>query len=173
MLKLQTIDFQALPVGLLSAVKQHVRVEFARDDGYLTEATARAIAEVESVTNLSINPATWVWQPSLCEPSWNKVPKAPVRQVDILDNAGQVVSTIELVYNGTTAYLPDTADQSGTYQIQCGYLAVADIPPVVLNPILMLVGTLYEHREAVQMGTFTELPDMANRLLSGLWRPSV
>jgi hypothetical protein len=45
--------------------------------------------------------------------------------------------------------------------------------PAVRNPILLLTGTLYEQREAVQQGTFSELPDMARRLMSGVWIPAV
>ena len=176
MLELKAVDFQVLPLGLLPAVKQHVRVEFDRDDGYLVEATARAIAEIESVTDLSVNPAIWLWEPSPCDRGWGKhhyrVPKTPVRQVDTLDAAGTVTGTVSLVFNGMAGYLPESVTHIGTYQIHCGYLTVPDIAPAVLNPILMLTGTLYEQREAVQMGSFNELPDMANRLMAGLWRPS-
>ena len=41
-----------------------------------------------------------------------------------------------------------------------------------MNPVLMLAATLYENRESLQFGSMNELPDMARRLLSGLWRPA-
>jgi hypothetical protein len=57
--------------------------------------------------------------------------------------------------------------------LDVGYATEAQIMPAVRNPILLLTGTLYEQREAVQQGTFSELPDMARRLMSGVWIPAV
>jgi len=174
MLQLESVDFDVLPRDLLVAVKRHCRVEFDRDDSYLVEATARAIAEIESVTDLSVNPAMWIWEPSNCyEISRERVPKSPTRQMDEIDDQGVVTGTVDLKWYGDNAFAPELWSAHGRYRIHCGYLAALDISPAVLNPILMLTGTLYEQREAVQAGSFNELPDMANRLFSGLWRPAV
>ena len=167
-LKLLTIDFDKLPAELLCAAKAHLRVEFDRDDQYIRGALGRAIAEVESVGNLSVNPAEWEWTPG----SWgacnsHRLPKHPVRY--LRDTAtGQ---DIDLLWDENTAYL--RREHNGTFNLGVGYADASSIPPVVVNAILMLTGTLYEQREAVQAGTFNELPDMANRLLAGLWRPAV
>ena len=174
MLKLEAVDFQALPMALLPKVKAHCRVEFTRDDPYLMDATARAIAEVESQTDLSINPATWRWSPgdecgSSSERYW--LPKTPVRQVMMVDTAGNQTPA-DLGYYDNRVWLKNGAT-TGEYLLEVGYATVTEIAPAVLNPILLLTGTLYEQREAVQMGTLGELPDMATRLLTGLWRPAV
>jgi hypothetical protein len=71
------------------------------------------------------------------------------------------------------AFLVCDADANSTYILDVGYATESQILPAVRNPILMLTGALYEQREAVQQGTFTELPDMARRLMSGVWIPSV
>jgi len=170
-IKLLTIDFDRLPAELLCAAKAHLRVEFDRDDQYIRGALGRAIAEVESVGNLSVNPAAWEWTPRCWRASNSyRLPKQPVRY--LRDTAtGQ---DVDLLWDENTAYLRrEHHGLDQTFELGAGYADASCIPPVVVNAILMLVGTLYEQREAVQMGTFTELPDMANRLLAGLWRPSV
>jgi hypothetical protein len=130
---------------------------------------------VESVTNISINPAQYKWTPcreqqdlrwSKYRGRYTRIPKFPVRRLQL---AGKNIDMIceEL------AFLVCDADADATYILDVGYATESQILPAVRNPILMLTGALYEQREAVQQGTFTELPDMARRLMSGVWIPSV
>jgi hypothetical protein len=168
MMQLISIDFDILPTQLLPVVKEHLRVEFDRDDEYIKGAVARAIAEVESVTDITVNPSTWQWQPSNCylTTRYLRVPKTPVREV--LDETG---AAADIIWNAPSAYLNGT-QRNQKFTISAGYVDVKEIAPALMNVIFLLTGTLYEQREAVQAGSFNELPDMANRLMAGLWRPS-
>ena len=175
MLSLTSVDINVLPTGMLAEAKQHLRVTFTRDDTYIQGCIARAIAEVESVTNLSINPAEYQWTPgktpyaptlARCHGEYTRIPKYPVRSLQLGGTAVTVVKD-ELVA------LVKNASKTGTYTLDVGYATEAQIMPAVRNPILLLTGTLYEQREAVQQGTFSELPDMARRLMSGVWIPAV
>jgi hypothetical protein len=168
MLQLISIDLNILPIQLLPVVKEHLRVEFDRDDEYIKGAIARAIAEIESVTDITVNPSIWQWQPSNCylTTHYLRIPKTPVREV--LDSMGVAA---DIVWNAPSAYLKDS-QRNQKFTIYAGYSDIKEIAPVLMNAIFMLTGTLYEQREAVQAGTFNELPDMANRLMAGLWRPS-
>lgn len=170
-----------LPDNMLDAVKRHLRVEFTRDDDYIKEAIARAIAEVESATNLSINPSNWqlkIWEGE-CEPTWYhtnmtrlyKLPKSPVREVFSVDAAG-AQTPVELRRHEHETFISDW-NRAGTYLIKAGYNGADVVPPAIKNAIYMRVGTLYENRESVQAGTLHEMPDDALRLVTGLWRPSV
>jgi uncharacterized phiE125 gp8 family phage protein len=174
MLELVRVDLVVLPTQMLPEVKAHCRVEFTRDDEYLTNATARAIAEVETLTNLSINPSTWKWDTT--DERWENaqtghVPKMPVRSVYQIDAVGGK-QIVKLDYFGFEAALPSD-NRRGVFYIEAGYEKAADVTPAVINPILMRAATLYEYRESLQTGSYSELPDMSERVLSGLWRPSV
>ena len=173
MLSLECNDLTVLPQGLLAQVKSHCRVEFDRDDQYLLEATSRAIAEVETLTNLSINPAEWKWCIGDCVPQhrgyW-RFPKAPVRSVFSVDDK-DVRTPVKFYVDEAQVYLCATSG-GGNYIFNVGYLTAADIPPAVLSAILMRVAALYEYRESLQFGSVNELPDMDSRVFSGLWRPS-
>jgi hypothetical protein len=78
---------------------------------------------------------------------------------------------VPITWRENRAFVPTSA--ATDLHIECGYEHVAQMAPAVINGILMLTGTLYEQREAVQAGSFNELPDMARRLFTGLWRPAV
>jgi len=174
MLELLTVDFDLLPAQLLCAAKEHLRVEYDRDDGYIKGAISRAIGEVESVTDITVNPSTYEWEPIFCRGQRLpvQIPKVPVRNLFILDVDGNQEQVLFNVYENT-AFLPDT--YYGTkqkYLIEAGFSDLSQMAPVVANAIFMITGTLYENRESLQFGSMNELPDMARRLLSGLWRPA-
>lgn len=169
------VDFSVLPTGLLPEAKQQMRVEFARDDEFIKGCIARAIAEVEAVTDLTIAPSTWIWKVDACDCQSNhygywRVPKTPVQTVSAVDAAG-LQTPVEVYWIEGTAYITGTV--GGQYVIEAGYPTKAQMPPAVLNPILLIAATLYETRESMQFGSIHEIPDMARRLMSGLWRPSV
>lgn len=179
MLELLSANFDTLPADLLPEAKEHMRVEFDRDDDYIRGCVARAIAEVEACTDLTLTPSEWLWAPDPCD--WQvmratrygpKIPKTPTRQVFTVDLAG-VQTDIPLTRFESSAYLPKSNRSLTDIHILAGYENKQQMPPSVMNPLLLIAGTLYETRESLQFGSLSELPDMTRRLLSGLWRPSV
>lgn len=169
-------DLCTLPQQLLPSVKEHVRVEFDRDDEYLVQATARAISEIEAATNLSIFEAEWLWRPSACDNwrSWFEVPKIPVCIINYEDGTPIPVDKLHgsiNSFNVSAVHVSGLPTQN--IYLKVGYANAAQISPNLLSAILMLVGTLYENRESAQYGSMRELPDSARRLITGLWVPSV
>ena len=57
------LDRSALPAALLDIAKSHMRIDGTYDDAYIADAIKRAISWFERVTNVSVNPVTWVWSP--------------------------------------------------------------------------------------------------------------
>lgn len=175
-------DYTALAHQLLQPMKEHARVDFDRDDGYLTDTLVRAIDEVEAVTNISISMATWHWY----EDSFacKKIPKVPTRFIlDPSDLSGGPTGTMidqsEIVrfYGGPdepgTMQLSPSVGQYEYLVLMVGYPRREQVPPKIISAILMLAGHFYENREAVQSGNYHLLPDVMQRLFTGLWRPSV
>jgi hypothetical protein len=173
-LELVDIDIDVLPYQMLPTVKEHLRVDFDRDDQYIRGCIARAISEVQAVTDISINPATYKWgwtDGRNCSARREEVPKWPVRRVFTKDATG-TETTIPVVRYENRTFITG-GHSSRDLLVDCGYKNIQQITPHVMSAILMLTGTLYEQREAVQAGSFHELPDMARRLFTGLWRPAV
>ena len=167
-------DYRHLPVKLLPYAKEHLRVEFTRDDGYIEDALARAIDEVEAATNLSIHYATWRWTLPKC--GCLEVPKTPVREIRLPDGTLLDEALVETFYGG-----PDEPGKivlkSGLshewVQLDVGYDEKAQIPPRIISAVFSLVGDIYENREAVLMGNYSPHPELSRRMTTGLWVPSV
>jgi hypothetical protein len=171
-------DTQVLSSGLLPIVKSHCRVEFSRDDEYLELATSRAIAEIENQTNRAIAPAEYLWKP-VCDRSFVEPPRGPVRALSYqtdpdvwVELPWQTALTCgrfpcDWLYAGLAQ---STADG---LKLDVGYASHEDIPMDILSAVLLLTAALYENRESMQFGTLNNLPDHVNRLMAGLWRPSV
>lgn len=179
MLTLKSVDFSVLPDQMLDQVKAHMRVEFTRDDDYIRGCIARAIAEVEAATDISIAPAIYLWTLDeqcclelvyCCSSRGWRIPKTPVRLVT--EDIGGVQTQVDILQDQMYAYLPRDAG-SGPYTLAVGYGAITEMAPSVVSPILMIAATLYETRESLQAGMLPEVQDMARRLFSGLWCPSV
>jgi hypothetical protein len=167
-------DYKHLPRKLLPYVKEHLRVEFARDDGYIEDAIARAIDEVEAATDLSIHYATWKWTLPKC--GRLEVPKTPVRELRLPDGTLLDENLVEMFYGGPDEPGKIVLKSGLPYEwvhLDVGYAEVAQIPPRIITAIFSLTGDLYENREAVTMGSYSRHPELLRRMLTGLWRPSV
>lgn len=174
MLKLLSVNFDTLPRGLLEEAKQHLRVEFTRDDDYIAGSVARALSELQAATDLTVFPSLWEWQPDQTDTNrcgvGVKVPLTPVNRILKDDGTGTWVDYDAVAHDYPNVYI---TQKEKLLRLEAGYQIKEQIPPLVLNTVLLLTGALYENREAVQAGTFVELPDMTRRLLTGMWRPSV
>jgi len=150
-------------------------VEFDRDDDYLRLATARAISEIENQANRSIAPAEYLWKP-VCDCRYVEPPYGPIRS---LSYQGDLGDWVPLVWQ--TAYECGrlrcdwllTQSVGDGLKLAVGYATAEDIPMDVMSAVLLLTAALYENRESMQFGTLHHLPDQVNRLMAGLWRPSV
>lgn len=173
MLRCIKINYVDLPTLLLCAAKGQCRVEFDRDDDFLKSAIARAIGEVEAVTNLCVFNSLWEVDGVTCP----KIPKTPVRQVMVDDGTGTGtwVRTSDILlgdpfYFGQSFFKEPYAP---LYRVEAGYVDLDCLPPALVNAILLITANIYENRESQQMGMVYELPDTTRRLLTGLWQPSV
>jgi hypothetical protein len=184
MIKRTTLDTAALPTLLLPTMKAQARVQHARDDALITGHTAAAIAMVEKLCNVSLNPAVYevtpdelVWSctpRSLSPHNW-LLPHNNVRTFTI-DNAGTDISDqFELWQQdfggSTSAYL--TGPGSSTVQtgalltLTVGVLTPPALSPAFLSVIGRMVASMYENREA----SSSLWVDGFSAELFAMWRP--
>lgn len=171
-------DYCTLPAELLAPAKEQLRVEFDRDDEFIRVALSRAISEIEPLVNFDIF-ATLSYaevQPANCV----QLDRTPIFRIDqCQDDDCMHTTTVDIRYmEGGNQHNPSRAvlnavGTTGKLMIRSGYEHANQLPPNLVSAILMQVGSLYENREAVQQGTYHALPDQTQRVLSGLWRPSV
>lgn len=162
---------------LLPAAKEQLRVEFSRDDDFIRTVLDRAIGEIENAVNFDIVETETAFMISESAPCYI-VDRVPILRVEICDQGTCTDLPDDNIHGGNLANpTPAKLNLSGfTFDkliVHSGYRDPATIPPALLSAILMQVGHLYENRESVQMGNYNLLPDTTQRLLSGLWRPSV
>lgn len=172
-------DYCTLPAELLLPAKEQLRVEFSRDDEFITVVLSRAISEIESIVNFDVFKTVSEWTPD--SKTCQLLPRVPVVQIEICSDKQcktPVVVNLSRLQGGSMFEPgPGMLDASGLqYEkmlLHTGYTAANQLPPQLVSAILMQTGALYENREAVQAGVYRELPDQVSRVLSGLWRPSV
>ena len=167
-------NYLRLPDQLLPFAKEHLRVEFDRDDGYIKESIAQAIDEVESATNISIHFATWKWWLPKC--GCLEVPKTPVRCIRLADSTVIDENLVTSFYGGPDEPGRITLDHTVSEEfvfLDVGYAEKIQVPPRIITAIFALVGDLYENREAVMMGNYSPHPELSRRMTTGLWVPSV
>ena len=176
------LDRLALPTALLPLVKSHLRVDGTYDDGYITDAVRRAISWFERVTNVSVNPVTWIWTPAQ---TWGPpavgsfynsvatVPVTPVNSFAVADSteadisAGYTLTTMST--HGVGLYALNGAWLAGmTVSIPSGYADETELDPGITDAVLRYCAHLYENREilvAWHRGANTGLDDRRHRHL--------
>jgi uncharacterized phiE125 gp8 family phage protein len=155
------------PVSL-EEQKQHLRVEHDDEDGYIGSLIAAATGYVESRADRQLCTATWTLKcdgfpyPS-CPIELPKPPLASVTSVAYVDTAGSTQTWASSNYTVDTQSEPGSVRPvySGTWPTArghvndvtityvAGYGAASAVPEVFKHAIKLLVGHLYESREAV------------------------
>lgn len=181
------------PVTLAEA-KAHLRVDLDEDDIYISTLITAARQTAETWIGRALMTQTY----DLVLDRWPVgpfvLPRAPLQSVTsitYIDDAG-ATGTVS-----ASNYIVDTASQPGrvklkssaswpavtlqdiggvTIRFVAGYGNAMAVPQAIKHGILMLVGTMYESREDVLVGsgmTAQELPVSAKRLLLPyrIWEP--
>jgi uncharacterized phiE125 gp8 family phage protein len=169
------------PVSL-AALKLHARVEDTTDDDLISELGIAARKRVESDTGRALCTQEWIaWLDSF--PAYSNdpiyLPLPPLATVDKITYTNTSGVSTEWVAgkfqsDGDTSMVqrarllpaygevwPDTRDILNAVKIEftCGYGAAGSVPQSLRHAIKLLVGTWYEHRETLMVGTnVTEIP---------------
>lgn len=165
---LEQVDEPGDPVITLADAKLHLRVEHNAEDSLITNLIAAATEHAEVYQLRSIIERTW----QLTLPRFPRggryvrLPRPPlqsVTKIEYTDRAGDVQvmnSTHYLVMTDGRVILavdgwPQTAEAADAVRITyvAGYGEGGDVPQATRAAILLLVGHLYENREAVTVGT--------------------
>lgn len=179
-------DATVEPVTLEKA-KEHLRVDWNTDDTYIPGLITAARQKCESYSNRAYISQTWIYKAS----GFSSVMELPmpnlisVTSVKYTKSDGSIVRLVEntdfaVETNVQPGYIhfPDwvnspQTDYSGAYPVEieyvCGYGDTADdVPEVVKQAILLMVGHLYENRENTVIGagiSAVDLPQGAQWLL--------
>ena len=178
-------DLMALPTALLPLVKSHLSVDGTYDDVYIIDAIRRAINWFERVTNVSVNPVTWIWSP---DQTWGQpgvgsfcnntatVPVSPVNSFSVADasaadiSAGYSLTTMSM--HGVGLYALNGAWQSGMQvSIPSGYADDTVLDPGITDAVLRYTGHLYENREILVIGTDAQTPGWMTDVIATYWFP--
>lgn len=187
------VDRTVLPAALLPLAKAHLRVEFSRDDAYITQTIARAIDQFERKTGFSVFAADYEWSPGpferrfyapaylsgawlvpvqpIVEPWAAEIPNGGGAAVDVTANY-QLIGDIDSDRVGAQYFVgPPAAGLAITFT--AGFAAIEDLSPGLVDVILRRTAYLYEFREAVAApgasGAMTA--DWWNDELVGHWAP--
>jgi hypothetical protein len=178
------IDRDTLPEAMLDIAKTHMRVEFARDDDYITLCVKRAIDFFERTTGLTVFGATYDWSPTLGltvdGQTVYKLPFQPEPSFTVMDGAINISNQFKIVATGS----PDEFGPRGfvslngpinpayVVKIEAGYDDPDEMPPGILSFVLEAASWFYEYREAGPMPGADGVPYL-NQLLTAYWVPRV
>jgi uncharacterized phiE125 gp8 family phage protein len=174
------LDRAALPAALLELAKSHLRVDGTYDDVYIKDAIGRAISWFERVTNVSVNPVTWIWHP------WStafclgvaQVPVSPVNTgFKVEYGATDATADYELAtmsMHGIGLYAIEGAFVDGMkVTMPSGYADLAALDPGITDAILRYTAHLYENREILVPGVEAQTPGWMSDVVSTYWMPRV
>jgi hypothetical protein len=195
-----SIDRATLPAAILPLAKQHMRVDFTRDDEYITNCVQRALDQFQRLTQWNVFGQIWTWRISEVAISYDclsiaypnvmpftsawTVPIGPVTSHEVAIDSIDVTTNYELWSNtdrdtyGTsymiqtgTVGIPDPAvDPIPVAALTVGYEGLDDVPPALLDCILRMSAWYYENREMVAMPG-VDVMDYFNSLLAAYWVP--
>lgn len=168
------------PITLAEA-KAHLRVTSTGEDTLITSLITAAREQAESFTRRKFITQQWrLYYDELAGLTLNDVtPVDSVGAVKYLDTDG-VLTTLaadqyKLVKGEPAAVLeaygidwPSTRDEKEAVYIDitCGYGAASAVPQTIKQAMLLLIGHLFENRQAVSVGAAaSEMPMSVNYLL--------
>lgn len=164
----------------LTEAKLFLRVDQTTEDTLITSLIVAARRYVENLTARPLITQTW---------------KLNLDHSDIRDyigiNKGQVQSISHIKYFDSSEIqqtmstgnfqndllneparikifsMPETYDRMNAMEIQfvCGYGVAASVPDDIKSAMYLLIGHWYEHREAVTVGSFSDVPVTTEALL--------
>lgn len=168
----------------LSEAKLHLRVSHAAEDALITALITAARMAAESYTNRQLLPATWYYRldafPDDKTIMINRCPATAVASVKYFDadNADQTLNAAKYITDFAsepfrvvlkpTETWPTTYERPGAVVIEftAGYANAAAVPAPIKAAMLLAIGHLYEHREAVVQGvSVNEMPMGVTALL--------
>jgi uncharacterized phiE125 gp8 family phage protein len=170
----------------LEEAQVHLRSEIAEESALVTSLVAAATAQAEAYCRRRF--VTQRWRTSFDEfPAGALVlpfpPLASIEGVTYVDRDGVVQTLDPSAFVVRAAETPgEIAPAYGTHwpstrrdidavavEFTCGYGEPDAVPDSVKRAVLLIVGTLYAHRESVVTGTIaTDLPQSAEWLLGPL-----
>jgi uncharacterized phiE125 gp8 family phage protein len=176
----QTVGPNDEPLSL-TEVKLHLRLTSDLEDALLLLYMQAAREEVERVTRRQLMTATWTLSLDSFTCNIIKLPRAPLQSVTsitYLDTDGDSQTLATTVYGVDTlsepgrVYLktgqswPSTYDQLNAITITyvAGWATYAQVPSPLKRLILLLVGHMYEHREASVEKALALIPEGVERL---------
>ena len=177
----RTIGPTAEPLSLVE-VKQHLRLTHDSEDALLVLYLQAARDYVERVTRRQLLPATYTLKLDAFGGRAIALPRPPLQSVTsiaYLDTAGASQTLAATVYGVDTAsepgrvYLKYGQSWPSTYsQLQAvtityiaGWTGDTTLPHGLKMALLLLMGHLYEHREATVEKALVDIPHGLTRLL--------
>jgi uncharacterized phiE125 gp8 family phage protein len=187
-------DAAILPAALLPEFKNQTRIDHDDDDAFILTVIARAIAQIERRSAISIAPQEWDWMPRPAEqtvgwwPSLDTsasiVPVRGVRSFTATDTAAVDVTAQYALAGDTT---PASFAELRMIRVDGGMLGPGDtfhivsgfendtaspLPPEVADIVLRFSAYLWEFREAAAASSITSpMPEWFNEALGTLWTP--
>lgn len=164
----------------LAEAKLFLRVDTTTEDALITSLIVAARRWVENHTWTML--CTQTWKLSIDEEEvreyigLNKCPVQSITHVKYYDtsNVQQTMSTGD--YQGDVLNeparihiitMPDIYDKMNAVEIQfvCGFGVAASVPDDIKQAMYLIIGHWYEHREAVTVGQFAEVPLTSKEIL--------
>jgi uncharacterized phiE125 gp8 family phage protein len=167
----------------LAQVKAHLRVDFTDDDSLIQIYLAAATSYAESFMGVALIDQTWDYYfdafPTDSAPI--QLPRSPL--IEVMEFVGEDVPLSDYLVDYATlpgrVYLTSTGawptvygvTNVGRIRFRAGYVdkqgsPTGEIPSDILSAILLIVGTLYAHRETIVVGQSpASLPWSAEQLL--------
>lgn len=173
-----TINRVVLPNGLLSVAKSHLRIDGIYDDAYIAMTLARAINWFERVTQVTVNPVTWLWRPdagNFCDGA-AMVPISPVNSFTVAaSDASDISDDYELLTNSTHGVglysLAGVFSSGMKVSLPSGYPDAAGIDPGIVDIVLRYAAHLYENREILVPGVEAQTPGWMTDIVATYWVP--
>lgn len=169
------------PPITLQMAKRHLRVSDGDDDSIIAAYIDAAVAHAESFMGRSLVDQTWDYTIDVfprCP--YIELPRPPILEVIEFDSGeSPAFDGYEVDLAGGRIYLssggswPSTSANANVARIRyrAGYVDKSgspegDVPADIVSAVLLIVGTLYEHRETVVIGGApAQMPWSAEQLL--------